>query len=331
MGKNNKRKVIIVEEVPESVPISTVLFIVGVVLYFGYLMMGGMNELWTEYLVYISYPLGFLSVFFDTPGSDNVAMPFLMLYGTTILTLIIYGLYLFILSYIGSLGKLLLIFFLTLFAGSVATYYVTKDSTDRHARIDNVSKDIKLAIAKIGADPREKVKLEAIRDMENTSEDRQPDVVKQNGPSIQYVKNPSEAVQMAAINSSYDLIKYIENPTEAVQLAAMKRNPHAIEYIKNPTEAVQIVAAKSSPVMIQYIKNPSEAVQLAAIKKYPSSLFYIYDKSEAAQMAAVNRDGTLIKYIAKPSEAVQLAAIKNNPSAINGIRTPCKAAQMAAR
>ncbi len=56
--------------------------------------------------------------------------------------------------------------------------------------------------------------------------------VKQNGPSVYYIKNPTLEVQLEAVKQDGWSIDYIKNPTLEVQLEALRKSPELKDYYK---------------------------------------------------------------------------------------------------
>lgn len=166
-----------------------------------------------------------------------------------------------------------------------------KDLNRAIATIANAEDDLK----KIKKDPN------AIKLVENPTEEMQLEAVKRNGYTIRHIKNPTEKAKIAAVRQNINSLQYIKDPSEEVKLEAVKQNGWAIKFIENPSEEIAIEATKNGhPWAIEYIKNPSEALQLQAVKQ----------------------NGTAIEYIENPTEKVQLEAIKNYPAAIKLIKNP---------
>jgi len=141
--------------------------------------------------------------------------------------------------------------------------------------------------------------------------------VKQDREAIKNINNPSEEVQLAAMQNNGHALRYITNPSEQVQLAAVQNTGYAIQYIKNPSEQVQLTAVQKNGYAIDYIKNPSEQLQLAAVKNNGHVLRYITNPSEQVQLAAVKRDSGAIQYIKSPTLKVKLLLAAKGPFVVS--------------
>lgn len=62
------------------------------------------------------------------------------------------------------------------------------------------------------------------------------------GDAIKYIENPSEEVQLAAVHKNANAIKYIKNPSEEVQLVAVTQDGWVIQHIENPSDRVKVLA-----------------------------------------------------------------------------------------
>ena len=168
------------------------------------------------------------------------------------------------------------------------------------------------------------------RFINNWSEAKQIEFVKQNYQNIKQIKHPSEAVQLAAVQQNGGAIYWITNPNLAVQIAAVQTHGGAIGCITNPCLEVQLAAVQANGYAIQDITNPTIPVQLAAVQQDGVAIEYITNPCLEVQLAAVQANGYAIQHITNPSIPVQLAAVQQNGLAILSITNPTPLIQTAA-
>ena len=138
------------------------------------------------------------------------------------------------------------------------------------------------------------------------------------------INNSSENDQIELLKLHPENIKKIKNPTERVQLEAVKQNTILIRHIENPTERIQMEVVKSMPHMLMTLikkgVKPSESVLLAAISREGNLIRLVDDPSEDLQLAAVKNEKSAIEHIDNPSELIQLTASSHKAEFTNIIR-----------
>lgn len=82
------------------------------------------------------------------------------------------------------------------------------------------------------------------KDYKNLYEELIQRMLKNYSDAIKFIENPSEEMKLAAVKDNPFAIQFVANPTEEMKLIAVKGNPWAIRHIEDPNEEVQLEAVK---------------------------------------------------------------------------------------
>ncbi|AOY74695.1 HNH endonuclease [Clostridium formicaceticum] len=198
---------------------------------------------------------------------------------------------------------------------------------------------------------------QAIKFIQNPSEEIQLEAIKNNWEAIQYIRKPSEEVQLKAVRKNWQAIKYIKNSSIELQLAALKLGKKsALKYMTTKFlfvylqtvftntdieilmediseelfEEIECEAVRRNPEAIKYIKNPSYDMLYKLIKENWKIIQHLRNPSEDIQLLAVKTSRNAIKYIKNPTENVQLEAIGTTGNAIQFIENPTEKVKLEA-
>ena len=96
--------------------------------------------------------------------------------------------------------------------------------------------------------------------------------------AMKEIQNQTEEMCLLAVKQNGMALQFVKNQTEQICLLAVKQNGMALQFVKNQTNEICLLAVKQNGMALQFVKNQTNEICLSAIQQNGMALQFVNDK-----------------------------------------------------